>query len=69
MLKFRNHRVDIVGMKTKNNSKQYGSIIKRFRAVKDGVRIEKIYTPEVVRMSMDKLYIDIVEEFKKKQKR
>ena len=56
-------------MKTKTNSKQYGSIIKRFRAVKDGVRIEKIYTPEVVRMSMDKLYIDIVEEFKKKQKR
>lgn len=62
VLKFRNHLVDTIGMKEKSN------IIKRVAAVKAGIRIEKIYTPEVISMSMERLFIDVVEEFKKNSK-
>lgn len=49
-------------MKTKS------TIISRVKAIKEGVKIELLYSKEVIKRGTDNLFIDIIREFKTREK-
>lgn len=47
--------------------REKSNIITRVKAIKDGTKIELLYSDEVISKAMDRVFIDVVEEYNKKK--
>lgn len=45
--------------------REKSNIITRVKAIKDGTKIELLYSDEVISKAMDRVFLDVIKEYKK----